>query len=175
MEAVVRVLLGEAPPPLLPPGLAAAAHTAPSPESRELRGPGAEHYDEVMAMIGAQPSAVPSEPPALGGSRGGCSHDHHGAGQQLLHRADAFTPTPSQLAAAAREAAGLPREAALSPLTPAASAADTIAHVAHLHSRYWPCLRAVYHAHKRAFKARAAERAARLQPVAAAVAGELLI
>lgn len=171
MEAVVRVLLGESPPPLLPAGFAAAAHAPPSAESLELRGPGAAHYDEVMAMLGVSTAAAP-EPAAAAAAvaeaapGGVCAHHHHhGAGG----RADAFTPTPRQLAAAVRETAGLSRDAALSPLTPAASAAGTIANVARTHARYWPCLRAVYRAQKRVVNERAARRLTEAQEKAGAL------
>ena len=133
----MRVLLGESPPPLLPEGSAAAAHTAPSAESLELRGPGAAHYDAVMAMVTAGAAAAEGPHP------GGCAH---------AARADVFSSTPSQVAAAARECAGIGRLAALSPLTPAASAAETILNVARVHAHYWPCLRATCRAQERQYK-----------------------
>lgn len=163
MEAVVRVLLGEAPPPLLPSSWAAAAHAPPSAESLELRGPGAAHYDEVVAMLGAAAVAAAPAAGAEAAQSGPCAHHHHEGA-----RADAFTPTPRQQAAAAREAAGLSRDAALSPLTPAVSAADTIANVARLHAPYWPCLRAVWRAQKRVVREHAARRLAQAQGAAGA-------
>jgi hypothetical protein len=191
MEAVVRVLLGEAPPPLAL--LPAWVHAPPSEASADLKGPGAAHYDAVMEMlrqgthvpsaqqlqaVGSTSAAVSAPPVAASAAEAptvesaarvrsqSCAHGHHHG-----LRADVFTPTRSQIAAATDEYAGLDTSDVLASLSPAASAADTVAFVAHLHSSYWPCLRAPYKASKRFFKAAASAFAATASPVKSASGG----
>lgn len=156
MEAVCRVLLGQAPPPLqLQPD---RIHSATGRYSNSAAA--AVTSGAADSAVAAADDTISSArlPPYVSNSNcnSGNSSNNSNSSASAVPRADVFQPTSFNVEEAIEDCAGQARDDVLASSAPAASAARTIASVLHTHMRYWPVLKVKYRAYQRIYETLAA-------------------
>jgi histone deacetylase 6 len=152
VEAVVRVMLGQAPPPLLP--VPAQAHSrvqtgAPADKSGSAgNGAGEDNADDKArgekvvdrdALLAKRILEAHTSLDAALSQRAGCEEPR---GRLPLRLGDTFLESPRRLLAATEPLRDLDRDAALGKLVPHQSALDAIDRTMNCLAPFWPVLAA---------------------------------
>jgi hypothetical protein len=155
MEAVLRVMLGQAPPPLH--ALPSRTHTGgggPAAAASTTAAATRAYLDAIAARAhGAGGGSNPATAAAAAGAGAGAGSAAAAAGSSstssLPPRADTFEPTTLTVAEMESSTEGLDRAGILQQAAPTSSALRAIASALAAHAPYWPVLQAKHRAYQR--------------------------